>query len=53
MPKTVVEKLVACLDEEIYKDHKMEIEAKKALDRQKAKAEQEKAAKKAAQGKAR
>ncbi len=34
MPKTVVEKLVACLDEEIYKDHKMEIEAKKALDRQ-------------------
>lgn len=27
MPKTVVEKLVACLDEEIYKDHKMEIEA--------------------------
>lgn len=25
MPKTVVEKLVACLDEEIYKDHKMEI----------------------------
>ena len=34
MPKSVVEKLVACLDEEIYKDHKMEIEAKKALDRQ-------------------
>ena len=34
MPKNVVEKLVACLDEEIYKDHKMEIEAKKALDRQ-------------------
>ena len=34
MPTSVVEKLVACLDEEIYKDHKMEIEAKKALDRQ-------------------
>lgn len=34
MPKSVVEKLVACLNEEIYKDHKMEIEAKKALDRQ-------------------
>lgn len=34
MPKSVVEKLVSCLDEEIYKDHKMEIEAKKALDRQ-------------------
>ena len=34
MPKSVVEKLVACLDEEIYKDHKMEIESKKALDRQ-------------------
>ena len=34
MPKSVVEKLVAWLDEEIYKDHKMEIEAKKALDRQ-------------------
>lgn len=34
MPKSVIEKLVACLDEEIYKDHKMEIEAKKALDRQ-------------------
>ena len=30
MPKTVVEKLVACLDEEIYKDHKMEIEAKES-----------------------
>ena len=34
IPKSVIEKLVACLDEEIYKDHKMEIEAKKALDRQ-------------------
>ena len=33
MPKTVVEKLVACLDEEIYKDHKMEIEGPKALNR--------------------
>lgn len=34
MPKSVVEKLIACLDEEIYKDHKMEIEAQKALQRQ-------------------
>lgn len=34
MPKSVIEKLIACLDEEIYKDHKMEIEAQKALQRQ-------------------
>ena len=34
IPKGVVEKMVECLNEEMYKDHKMEIEAKKALERQ-------------------
>lgn len=34
IPKSVVEKMVDCLNDEIYKDHKMEIEAKKALERQ-------------------